>query len=191
MTAILYPVAGNADDALKAPLGRAARQREAEGLAGQKVAFVTEAVGPVFATRDAALDAFSGRLEDDRPGQVCAIAPEDRWLRLAEQLSGRSSPAPVKPAFREGRRWPAPPAAPPATVWRVQASYWRPVDAAADIDAPQARKARRGDPGAVDPDMLRAISRQPLRPVIIQRPLDIGLFERRLPENPNIVVPDE
>ena len=42
MTAILYPVALNADQALTAPKGRAAREREAQALAGEGVVFVTE-----------------------------------------------------------------------------------------------------------------------------------------------------
>jgi hypothetical protein len=43
----------------------------------------------------------------------------------------------------------------------------------------------------MDAETLRAIARQPLRAVAPQQPLDIGLFETRLPENPSIVVPDE
>ncbi len=190
MSAILYPVAENAEAALAAPLGRAARERQAQALAGHAVIFVSEAVGPAFATREAALDAYAGMVDDDRPGRASAVAAEDRWLRLAEQLTGRA-PQPAKPVFREGRRWPEPPAATPPTAWRLQVSYWRPRAAEPAVDAPQARKARRGDPDAVGPEMLRAMARQPLRPVIIQRPLDIGLFERRLPESPHIVVPDE
>ena len=82
-----------------------------------------------------------------------------------------------------------------STVWRLQVSFWRPVSAAPDIpdtDAhTQARKARRGAREPVDPKSLRALTRQPLLPVKPQQPLDIGLFEVRLPENPNIIVPDE
>ena len=40
-------------------------------------------------------------------------------------------------------------------------------------------------------DAKQAIAHQPLRPVKPQQPLDIGLFEVRLPESPDIVVPDE
>ncbi|MFN3521153.1 MAG: hypothetical protein ACK4YQ_02810 [Phenylobacterium sp.] len=189
MTAILYPVATNGEQALSAPIARAARAREAEIAVGQAVAFVTEAVGPVFATRDAALDAWPGRVEDDRPGRPGALPAEDRYCRLVEVASQRL-PAPAKPVYREGRRWPAPP--PPApTVWRLQVSFWRVVAAEAPIDAPQARQARRGEAVVSGGEMLRAIARQPLRPVAPQQPLDIGLFEARLPENPQIVVPDE
>jgi hypothetical protein len=189
MTAILYPVAGSADEALNAPIARAARSREAAVAAGQPVAFVTEAVGASFATREAALDAWPGRVEDDRPGRAGALAAEDRFCRLAETALARP-PAPAKPAFREGRRWPDPAPA-PKTAWRLQVSYWRPVAATAQVEAPQARRARRGEGAGLGREMLHAMARQPLRPVEPQQPLDIGLFERRLPENPHIVVPDE
>ena len=43
----------------------------------------------------------------------------------------------------------------------------------------------------LDAATLRALSRQPLQPVRPQQPLDIGLFEYRLPEAPHIIVPDE
>ena len=45
MSAILYPVAGNAEAALARPNGRAAREREARTLAGAPVRFVTEPTG--------------------------------------------------------------------------------------------------------------------------------------------------
>lgn len=189
MTAISYPVAANAAEALAAPMGRAARAREAGALAGQAVEFVTEAVGPVFATREAALDAYAGRLDDDRPGRTVAVVAEDRFCRLAETTQARP-PAPLKPVYREGRRWPDPPQA-PATAWRLQVSYWRPVMAERAVEAPQARTARRTAPAEMGAEMLRTMARQPLRPVAPQQPLDIGLFEARLPEAPHIVVPDE
>ena len=59
------------------------------------------------------------------------------------------------------------------------------------VGGPQARHARKRGRDAVDADTLRAYTRQPLQPVKPQQPLDIGLFERRLPEAPHIVVPDE
>jgi len=157
--------------------------------AGQAVAFVTEAVGPSYATREAALDAWSGRVDDDRSSRAATIAVEDRFCRLAETALARP-PAPLKPTFREGRRWPDPPA-PLKTVWRLQVSYWRPVAVEPEVEAPQARRARRGEVATIGGDMLRALTRQPLRPVEPQQPLDIGLFETRLPESPDIIVPDE
>ena len=191
MTAILYPVAASADEALNRPRGLAAREREASKAAGEAVRFTTEAAGPRFATREAALDAYRGRVEDERTG--FAPAPEARWCRLMEQAAaekgrGRSL-GPVAPTFSDGRRWPAP-APPPKTVWRLSVSYWRIASAERPLDAPQARQARRSGQ-ALDAEALRAIARQPLRPVKPQQPLDIGLFETRLPENPAIVVPDE
>lgn len=101
-----------------------------------------------------------------------------------------ASLGPVQPTCQDGHRWPAPPAVPPRTAWRLAVSYWRIASAERPLDAPQARKARRSKQD-VDTATLRAIARQPLRPVEPQQPLDIGLFETRLPENPSIVVPDE
>ena len=43
-------------------------------------------------------------------------------------------------------------------------SYWRPISAPA-ADAPQARVARKTG-AEVTPDTLRAIARQPLKPVV-------------------------
>jgi hypothetical protein len=190
MTAILYPVAANAEQALSQPRARAAREREATAAAGEAVVFTTDAVGPAFATREAALEAYAGRLEDERTG--ASPPPEDRFCRLAEQIvvePGKTALAPVEPTFEDGRRWPKP-AAPPRTVWRLMVSYWRMATAERPIEAPQARQARRTRQSLAT-ETLRAIARQPLRPVEPQQPLDIGLFETRLPEAPHIVVPDE
>lgn len=188
MTAIQYPVAANAEQALSRPLARAARESEARRRAGQAVAFTTDPMGPAFATREAALDAYRGRVEDDRTGAV--PDPEDRYCRLVEQVAdGAPRPRPVEPAFADGRRWPAPGKAPP-TVWRLAVSYWRIASAERPLDAPQAREARRGKT-ALDAETLRAIARTPLRPTKPQQALDIGLFEIRPPEAPHIVMPDE
>lgn len=191
---ILYPVAANGDAALGAPLGRAAREREAAALAGQAVTFAVEAVGPAFATREAALDAFAGRLDDDRPGRG-APAPEDRYCRLVEIAvadDGRvRALGQTAPTYRDGRRWPAPPPA-PRTAWRLQVSFWRPAGADAPVQGPQARQARRSNgAAALTGEALRELTRQRLQAVRPQQPLDIGLFETRLPEAPHIVVPDE
>jgi hypothetical protein len=189
---IQYPVAANAELALQAPLGRAAREREAKTAAGEQVVFTTDVTGPAFATREAALDAYQGRLEDERSGFTPPV--EDRWCKLAEHVvvePGRTAPlGPVQPTFADGRRWPDPPPAPPRTAWRLVVSYWRIASAERPIEAPQARQARRSR-RTVDAETLRAIARQPLRAVEPQQPLDIGIFEARLPENPSIVVPDE
>lgn len=190
---VLHPVAANADAALNAPLGRAAREREAAALAGEPVEFVVEAAGPAFESREAALEAYAGRVE--APGRS-AVAPEDRFCDLREMLADRPPP-PARPAKADGRRWPAPPP-PPATLWRLSVSYWRPVSAAAEMasagaELDQARRLRRArrDSRALDAAALRRLAGQPLRPVRPQQPLDLGLFEVRLPENPSIVMPDE
>jgi hypothetical protein len=185
VNAILYPVAPNPEQALSKPAGRAAREREARAVAGEAVSFATEPVGPAFPSREAALAAYRDRVE--------AASAEDRYCQLVERLvSEPGKPqrlGPVSPTFQDGRRWPAPPAAAPRTAWRLMISYWRPASAPA-ADAPQARVVRAArEP--VTPETLRAIARQPLRPVKPQQPLDIGLFEAPLPEAPHIVVPDE
>lgn len=185
VNAILYPVAQNAEQALSRPAGRAAREREAKALAGEAVSFATEPVGPAFPSREAALEAYRERIEP--------FAPEDRYCQLVERIVTQPGKpqrlAPVSPTFAEGRRWPEPPKEPPRTAWRLMISYWRPASAPA-ADAPQARVARKAGEG-LDRDALKTIAQQPLRPVKPQQPLDIGLFERTLPEAPHIVVPDE
>jgi len=190
---VLYPVAANAESALSRPVGRAARESEAAAVATSEVEFVTEAVGPGYASADAALEAWSGRVDEGRPGK--AVAPEDRYCTLrevvAEGAPRRALAKPARPAFKDGRRWPAP-KAPPATVWRLSVSYWRVVDAARLSELKQARKARKSAGAeAMDAATLRALARQPLLPVRPQQPLDVGLFEVRLPENPNLLMPDE
>ena len=188
MTAILYPVATNAELALSRPLGRAARESEARRRAGQAVVFASDPVGPAFATRQAALDAYRGRVDDERTG--ASPDAEDKYCRLVEQLAdGARRPRPVQPTYADGHRWPEP-AKPPRTVWRLSVSYWRVGTAERPLEAPQARAARTSKQ-ALDAEALRAIVQTPLRPTKPQQPLDIGLFEVRPPEAPHIVMPDE
>lgn len=192
MSAILYPIAANAERALAEPLGRAARQSEAEAVARGTVKFVTEPAGPAFATYEEAMKAYPGRVDNGRS----AVQPTDRFCTLREvtaapplrrrSVRGRQS----KPVFKDGRRWSAPPEA-RETVWRLSVSYWRLVGAEELAALEQARAARRRPAADLDPASLRAMSSQPLRAIKPQQPLDIGLFEQRLPENPNIVIPDE
>ena len=190
---VLYPVAANAEAALARPLGRAARESEAAALAAGEVEFVSEAVGPGFASYEAAADAYAGRIDDERPGRR-PVQPQDRFCALREviapEAAGRT-PRPVKPSYRSGRRWPEP-KPPPQTVWRLSISYWRVVDAARFAQLQQARKARRSAGAeALDAKTLRALSQQPLRPERPQQPLDVGLFEFSPPEAPHIIMPDE
>jgi len=177
MTAITYPVAANAEQALAAPLGRAEREREALSQARQPVVFVSDPTGPAFATREAAESAYRAPLAEG-------------FARVVEQILPGQHMKPVEPTYADGRRWPASPPPPPRTAWRLMVSYWRIATAERPIEAPQARKVRRARQ-PVDPDTLRAIARQPLRPTEPQQPLDIGLFEVRPPEAPHIVMPDE
>jgi hypothetical protein len=192
MSAILYPIAANAEAALSAPIGRAARQSEATLAAGADVSFVTEAVGPAFPSREAALAAFAGRVDDERAESPVSVPPEDRYCALRELAAARpprpGTVKPMRPVYRGGRRWPAPPA-PPEAVWRLSISYWR-VQAAVPAAEPAAAGAR-GKAAAMDAQALRARLGQPLRPVKPQQPLDIGLFEVRPPEAPHILMPDE
>ena len=173
---ILYPIARGAEAALNAPRGRAAREREAERLVHEPVAFLHEFTGPTFRNEDEARAHWAGRLDDERAGRRVSLAPEDRFCEL-------------KPIIQRSRV----PFAPPHTVWRLSVAYWRVGGAPAEAaETPQARKARRQKAGpAPDGDTLDAMANQPLRPVKPQQPLDIGLFEVRLPEAPHIVVPDE
>jgi hypothetical protein len=177
MTAILYPVAANAEQAMAGPLGRAAREREARGVAEEAVVFTTDPTGPAFATREAAAQAYGGLLDEP-------------WRRLAEQILPGQKIAHASPTYADGRRWPTGPATPPRTAWRLMVSYWRIATAGRPIERPQARTARRARK-PLDPETLRAMAQQPLRPVEPQQPLDIGLFEIRPPDAPHIVMPDE
>jgi hypothetical protein len=181
MTAILYPVAANAEQALVSPVGRAEREREAGRVAGEAVIFTTDTTGPAFATREAALEAYRAQVQEN-------------WCRLSEQVAAAPGKAirrsAVEPTHEDGRRWPVPKTDPPDTAWRLMVSYWRIATAERPIETPQARKARRAAQ-PLDAETLRAIARAPMRPVEPQRPLDIGLFEVRAPEAPHILIPDE
>ena len=185
MSAIPYPVADTAEAALHAPKGFAEREREAAALAGGVVRFVTEAVGPAFAREEDVLAAYEGA--PHAPGGWKSVRP----------VTAAKPRAPAKTINRDGHRWPAPRPAKdgaPSVLWRLSVSYWcvTTVDGAQALSLGAARRLRR-DPGGeeLDPRALLALAQQPLRPVDPQRPLDIGLFERRLPEAPHIIVPDE
>jgi hypothetical protein len=193
MTAIRYPVAQNAEAALSAPMARAARASEAEAAAGAAVEFVSEAAGPAFETREAALCAYAGRLDDERPEHRVTIEPEDRYCALIEMAAGPIAPKPVmKPTYQGGRRWPKPPSAPRPTVWRLSIRYWRVAVAQPLLEAEPASAPRAGRKTAtMDAKALRDRLGEPLRPLKPQQPLDIGLFEVRPPEAPHILMPDE
>ena len=189
--AVRYPIAASAEDAVKAPLGRAAREREATALVGSPIEFARDLTGPEFQTREAAEAAYAGRV--DAPG-AASVAPEDRYCDVVEVAARASGKQPrggqAEPAFEGGRRWPQPKRL-IKTVWRLAISYWRPASQASATALPQARAARRSAADELDAATLRAIARQPLQPVKPQQPLDIGLFEVRPPDAPHIVMPDE
>ena len=197
---VLYPVAVNAEAALAAPIGRAARERQARDLiAGRENAdlrFVVEEVGPAFPSREAVLDAFAGRMDDDRKGGG-TILPEDRFCTVREVLAPVKGRAPrvtaMKPAFKDGRRWPKPTGVPLQTAWRLSVSYWKLVELAEPVAGlSPARKARKDKSAReLGREALEAMTRQPMAAIAPQQPLDIGLFEFRAPENPGLVLPDE
>jgi hypothetical protein len=173
---ILYPIGATPEEAIHAPKGLAAREREARDLVGGAVRFVTDAVGPSFASRDAALEAFPG---------LAAQA----YASLRPVIAARPVP-PAKPVNRDGRRWPEPKRA-QAALWRFSIAYWR-IDDGVRAPEEAARTLRRDAEGErLDPQTLRALARQPLRPIKPQQPLDIGLFEVRPPDAPHILMPDE
>ena len=53
------------------------------------------------------------------------------------------------------------------------------------------RLRRRAESQGLPAATLNALARQPLRPVRPQQPLDIGLFEARRPEEPDLIIPDD
>ena len=179
---ILYPVAGSADEALRAPKGRAVREREAEAVAGGDVTFVSEAVGPTFASKEALTEAFKAMLGEP-------------WCAALPLAAGGKAKWAITPVNRDGRRWPAP--KPPrakkdaAVAWRLSISYWR-IKGEEPVVLGHARKLRRrADASELDNKTLNALAGQPLRPVEPQKPLDIGLFEIHPPDAPHITMPDE
>ena len=184
MSAIQFPIAANASGALNAPFGRAGRAADAARLAGAAVEFVSEMVGPGFATREAALDAFTGRVDDERPDHIRIVPAEDRYCALREMRAPTAGPPrsrrPARPVYAEGRRWPAP-SAPPRTVWRLSISYWR----------VRAGQPERPEPLSETSEALRRRLESPMTAAKPQKALDIGLFEVRLPEAPHILMPDE
>ena len=196
MSAILYPVAENAERALGCPRGRAARESQALALAQGPVTFVTEPAGPAFSSEDEALAAWTGRI--DAAGSP--VQPADRYCTLREVVAPtpgrRPKPKQAKLVNRDGRRWSEPPPL-PQTQWRLSVSYWRIAGAEEKAQMErdrleQARRARRSAAGeGLDAAQLRAMAHQPMRPFRPQQPLDIGLFEFRPPAAPHIVMPDE
>jgi hypothetical protein len=167
MTGVLFPIAATPEAALDAPLGRAGLQSAAQWLTGVPVGFARELAGPAFETREAAAQAYSRRV--DGPGAT--VLPEDRYCDL-QSVAGRTGTV-------------------PRTVWRICVGYWK-VGEARAVAVEQARRARRRPEAAtLDQVALGAMAEQPLRSHQPQKALDIGLFEMRLPEDPDRIIPDE
>ena len=184
-----FPVAPNADAALQAPLGFAMRELEARALVdGATVKFVVEWVGPVWPDLAAAEAAFATRLAG-KSGDWWSLKPV-----IAPPPGARlRKPAPIKPNFKDGRRWPIlSELEKPVTGWRLSIRYWRVGEDVVDRPKGPARRLRR-DPAAssLEAESLRLLAEQPLQALMPQRALDIGLFEFHPPDQPYLVIPDE
>ena len=202
MSLITYPIAADAHDALtrlRAGEGlRAAREKEAELAAKARVVFVTQAVGPVYETREEGLEAYAGLVEDDRRGHSFTPADSDRFClltcRIRDRKPGKSKP--VQPVFAEGHRWPKK-REPVASVWQLSLSYWKimtvaQAKAAGMPPIGQARHIRKKATGRdLTPEEIAALSQGPLLAARPQKALDFGLFDFPLPENPAIIIADE
>jgi hypothetical protein len=202
MSLIAYPIASDAHDALtRLKAGeslRAIREKEAEVAAKARVAFVTQTVGPVYETRDEALNAYAGLVEDDRKGRTFMPADSDRFClltcRIRDPKRGKSKP--MQPVFAEGQRWPAR-REPVASVWQLSLSYWKimtvaQAKAAGIPPIGQARHLRKKATGRdLTPEEIAALSQGPLAAARPQKALDFGLFDFPLPENPAIIIADE
>jgi len=183
-----YPIARDGHDALiqlrTGAARRAVRERDAETLAGAPVAFVSEAVGPVYERREDALDAYAGLVED----AACVLT-----CRLKKPLP-RGAKA-MTPVFRDGERWPKM-ARPPEPVWQLSVSYWKALGAMAaktgTATGDQARKLRKSARGGeLTPEEVQGLADTPLVPTRPQKQLDYGLFDFIPPDNPGIVIADE
>lgn len=202
MSLIAYPIAADAHEALtRLRAGealRAIREKEAELAARARVAFVTQTVGPVYETRDEALDAYAGLVEDDRKGRTFMPADSDRFCLLTCRIRDpkRGKPKPMQPVFAEGQRWPKK-REPVASAWQLSLSYWKIMTVAQARAAGippigQARHLRKKAAGReLTPEEIVALSQGPLTAARPQKALDFGLFDFPLPENPAIIIADE
>jgi hypothetical protein len=190
MTLPLYPIASDGHAALEAlrngDAKRAAREREAEMLAGGAVAFVTQSLGPLFDSETEAKKVYASVLDDTR---VCTLT-----CRIATPPPRKHSP--TKPVFEDGVRWPKADKAPRA-IWQLTVSYWKrlppPRQTSAEA-APgqQARTLRRSRKAyELTPEQILALTETPLQPARPQKALDFGLFDFIPPDNPGIVIADE
>ncbi|MFT4074682.1 MAG: hypothetical protein QM647_04055 [Asticcacaulis sp.] len=201
MSLIAYPIAASAHDALSRLRAgetlRAVREKEAELAAKARVAFVTETVGPVYETREDALEAYAGLIEDDRKGRLFMPDATDRFCVLVCRIRDpKRGKKPMQPVFAEGERWPKQREA-SASVWQLSLSYWKimtvaQAKAAGIPPIGQARHLRKRANGRdLTPEEIMALSQSPLTAARPQKALDFGLFDFPLPENPAIIIADE
>lgn len=186
MSAISHPVAHNALEVLQKPdLPRAVREREASDLSGKTVAFVNETVEPGFASEAEAQGVYKALLDEGVGRLACTFERT------------RKTPKPLKPIMKDGKRW-GEPLSPPDVRWKLVLSYWKIIPRARKAAPPsiephlQARAVRKKALDvALTPEELRALAHAPLMAYRPQKALDHGLFEVVLPENPDIIIPDE
>ena len=189
MTLPAYPIATDGHAALAAlragSIRTAAREKEAETLAGEAVAFVSESIGPLYNSEADARQAYAGVLDDQR---VCSLT-----CRIASPPPRHHKP--TQPVFEEGIRWPKAEGT-RTTVWQVSVSYWKVLPAPRTVTsgAPdgQARKLRKTARGYdLTPEQILALTETPLTAARPQKALDFGLFDFIPPDNPGIVIADE
>ncbi len=190
MTLPLYPIASDGHAALESlrngEARRAAREREAEVLAGGAVAFVTQSLGPLFDSEAEAKKVYAAVLDDSR---VCTLT-----CRIAAPPPRKHRP--TQPVFADGVRWPKAGTKTPA-IWQLSVSYWKclPPPRQANGDAApgqQARTLRRSRKAyELTPEQILALTETPLQPARPQKALDFGLFDFIPPDNPGIVIADE
>lgn len=190
MPQLAYPIAPDGHDALaQLRTGTArcvAREKEAEALAGHRVAFVSQSLGPLYDSQEEALAAYKGLVEDDGVCKLlCRLKP-----------AGAASRKPEQPVFEDGVRWPKV-TAPRLGVWQLSVSYWKimpaaqPARTAASGDGP-ARKLRKTARGQdLTPEQIRALTETPMTAFRPQKSLDFGLFDFIPPDQPGIVIADE
>jgi len=184
-----YPIAADGHAAL-AQLRqdddkRASREREAETLAGHRVAFVTQSIGPLYASEDEARKAYAGVLDETR---VCTLT-----CRL--KSAATSKRAQVQPLLENGARWPKAQVA-RESQWQLSISYWKALPATRIVpgNAPkgQARKLRKDMKSyELTPEQVVALTETPMTAARPQKALDFGLFDFIPPDNPGIVIADE
>lgn len=189
MSLPLYPVAVDGHTALaqlrQGEGQRVAREKDAEKAAGQRVDFVTQSIGPLFASEDEASKAYASVLDDSR---VCTLT-----CRIKSQFPAKRASA--EPVLEAGVRWPKAPA-PVDSVWQLSISYWKPAPAsrAAKGEAPngQARRLRKTTKGQeLTREQILALMDAPMTAARPQKALDFGLFDFIPPDNPDIVIADE